>query len=293
MDLKDLLVKIEVSADDTILILDADSAFGNEIDLISKEYMQQEDRTERKSFLEQARALSDNTSEYMLYLLFWLHCALMLKKEYEQLGIPEDIYIDSMKDIAYKIRECKAVKGVCGVFVDWFCCFFNLKTFGLGRLEYEIVCAHEDYTFGGYTLKAGDRAYNCHIPSAGKLTQELVEDSLHKAYQFFKKDLPGTILPVVCHSWLLYPAYLNGVFPKNSNLARFAQNFDVIKADHNSEFHDCWRVFYKMYEDRATGLPAQTTLQRNFIKYMEDGGSFGAGFGVLLYDGKLKKIINL
>ena len=294
MCLKDLLERIDVTSEDIALILDAEAIFGSKIDIIAQEYMQQENRTERKSFLEKAKALSDDISQYMLYLLFWLHCALMLKKDYDQLGISEDVYINSMKDIAYKIRECKAVHGVCGVFVDWFSCFFCLRTFGLGRLEYEIsTYSYDDYSVDGYTLKAGDRVYNCHIPSAGKLTQELVYDSLNKAYQFFKKDLRGNILPVVCNSWLLYPPYAKNVFPPKSNLVRFTQNFDIIKSTSNSHFHDCWRVFYKMYEDRASGLPAETTLQRNFIQYMENGGDFGGGFGVLLYDGESNSIINL
>ena len=39
-------------------------------------------------------------------------------------------------------------------------------------------------------------------------------------------------------------------------------------------------------------LPRDTTLRRNMVRYIENGGGFGFGFGVILYDGEQKKIIN-
>ena len=119
-------------------------------------------------------------------------------------------------------------------------------------------------------------------------------DSLQKAYEFFKKrgKIEGNVMRIFCASWLLYTPYVENIFPEGSNLHKFAEMFDVYLDSEREDFSDCWRIFGKKYEGTTEGLPSDTTLRRNFIKYINEGKSFGNGYGVILYDGEQRKIIN-
>lgn len=246
------------------------------------------------SYTKRVGALGNTPAEaHMLQYLFWLHCVPYGRKLYTLLGIDEAVFIASMNDLNYKARECLKVKGHLGVFTNWFFLFFDMKLFALGRLQYELSrYPYDIYTAGGYTLHKGDPVYYCHIPSSGPLAPELVRDSLRQAYAFFKKDLPGTVLPVITHTWLLYPPYQGVTFPAGSNVAKFAELFDIVSVDTTPEFKNCWSVFDMDYPGSTESLPANTGMQRRFIDYINRGGSFGGAYGVLLYDGEKDTIIN-
>ncbi len=293
MDFKALLEKIGVEEADAAKILTADALIGKEILPIAAAYMQT-DREKCQSFLQKAEALArEGADAYMLQLLFWLHCMPTLYAEYLAMGISEDIFYRSMADFACKIKECKQMKGAVGVFVDWFAPFFEKKMFALGRLQYHHYPLYvETYTHGDFTLKKGDVVYQCHIPSSGKLLVADVMDSLHQAYLFYKKELKGSLLPVCCASWLLFPDYQGRVFAQGSNLAKFAELFEIIDVYPTESFNDFWRIFGVEYAERDKGIPSDTSLRRAFIRYMEEGGGFGAGYGIILYDGEKKEIIN-
>jgi len=231
---------------------------------------------------------------HVLRLIAWLNCVPHLEKIYKEAGLSEELFFESMKDFSYKVRECKNVYGVCGLYVDWFFLFFELKLFPVGRLQYEVdAFEYDEYTCGDLTLKKGDTVYSCHIPSTGKLTQELCMDSFQRAYEFFKPHLKGTVMPMVCHTWLFYKPYLErGVFAEGTNIERFARLFDIIDTNScGSDFEDCGDVFHQEYEGTTEGLPADTSLRRNFIRYIDEGGDFGQGYGVLFYDGEKREVI--
>lgn len=302
-----LLEKIGISSEDIPKILEQNAIYSEKIKPLATEYAKtlghrpflpyaNEEETikayeRRRQYVDDAIAIDpDNT--YMLQLLAWLHLIPYLKERYDELGIDESIFISTMKDISYKVEECKVVNGVCGVFVDFFFLNFDLKLFELGRLQFHVnKFPAQEYTYGDYVIKKGDTVYSCHIPSSGKLTPELCMDSLHRAYEFFKSDLKGTVLPILCQSWLLYEPYVEQVFPEGSNLKKFARMFDVYTCS-GAEFTECWRIFGKRYEGTTEGLPSDTTLRRNFIEYIQKGGTFGNGHGVLLYDGEKREIMN-
>ena len=231
---------------------------------------------------------------YKSRFLGWLVCLPYLKQKFEKHGLCDDIFYESARDFVYKLRECKAVYGTDGFFVDWFFLFFDLKLFAFGRLQYEIATFEsEKYSCGPVELKKGDVVYSCHIPSGGRLSMEMCMESFQRAYDFFRPQLNGSVMPIVCDTWLFYEPYLDCVFPKGSNLEQFIKLFDII---HNTctgdKFNDCWRVFDKMYEGNADNLPQDNTLRRNFVRYIKDGGDFGYGYGILLYDGEKREIIS-
>ncbi len=195
----------------------------------------------------------------------------VIRERYAEKGAGDDIFWDSMIDFRCKINECKKVYGVWGIDpITWYAGFFEAKIFKLGRLEYEV---------------RDEGVYSVHIPSCGALHHEDVLDSYKRAYVFFGgKD--GAILPFLCSSYLLFPAYQKAVFPENGNIHRFAEDFTIIRIDDKQNFRDAWRVFDRPYTGDLTVLPQNTSLQRAFVAYMKENDNFGTGLGLFLFDGE-------
>lgn len=228
-----------------------------------------------------------DTNDYEKYLLFVLNCAVFLKEDYNNLGISSEVYRQSVLDIKYKLFECKKVYDVFGITDPiWFDPMFKLNRFGIGRLQYErMIYNFDDFARFGYKVSKGDRIYRCYIPSSGPLTQESVKESLCAAYDFFKSELKGDVIPVICRSWLLFPD--NAKFlPETSNTMKFAKLFSPIKAIYTDGFLNSWRVFGKDYSGNTSDLPAETSMQKNILSWLNAGGTIGEGIGILLFDGE-------
>lgn len=306
---KEYLIKIGFALKDIDFIMEINQKYSHKIESLVKEYMEgikeapllpyktgEREASEQRAmrYIESVREKLPEIDQYASRLLAWLNCVPYLNESFKKYGISDDVFFESMKDFLYKLKECKNVYGTVGLFVDWFFLFMDLKLFAFGRLQYEVSSfIHDEYLHDELKLKKGDTVYYCHIPSSGKLTTDMCMDSFQKAYEFFKPQLRGNILPIVSHTWLFYKPYIGRVFPEGSNIERFVKLFDVIKSSSTGcRFNDCWRVFNKMYEGKTIGLPSDNTLRQNFIKYIDEGGDFGGGYGVILYNGKSRKIIN-
>ncbi len=303
----DVFEKASILAQDIPYIMEIDKIYGDKVEEIAKSYKKElgnapfepfDAKTLWETFNRSkdiAQTVEDIASEhgYTLQLIFWLYLLPDMEEKYKKCGIDMQIFLDTAADISYKIKECKDVYGVVGVFTSWFFIEQELKLFALGRLQYDIRTYElEDYHLGDYTLTKGDTMYSCHIPSAGPLREEDCIASFKKAYEFFGgAKHKGGILPIHCQSWLLYPPYIEKVYIEGSNVKKFARMFDIIKQiERGNEFSDCWRVFNKMYEGTSKGLPDDNSLRRNMINYIDDYGVFGIGEGIILFDGE--KIIN-
>ncbi len=216
--------------------------------------------------------------KYTIDMLLALYACIRLRKMYTEKGYSDEFFAHNMKDLTYKLIECKKLHNMWGTFVfPWFFGFYKMERFALGRLQYEPKVLDFDYRD---IKKAGDKVINMHIPSCGPLTPEDVQTSLRMAYDFFGPNY-GEKLVFVCISWLLYPptAVLS---PKDSNMRKFYELYDVIKEEENKEDNDLWRVFYTHSKDYAS-LPRETTLQKNFYDYLNQGKHFGNGFGFIVY----------
>lgn len=290
--MRTLLPKIGIEPADHEFILRANEALGSQISGISYAYFTKE--IDRQTALAQvATYVNGDFHKYVLNLLFWLHTIPLMAVEYQKRGIPEHILYESMTDISYKIRECRQMRGATGVDDDWYFLFTDIRLFGLGRLQFEVAeFKHDHYPSEYLSLVKGDRVYSCHIPSSGKLTKEAYMDSFQRAYEFFKPELSGTVIPIVCCSYLLWPAYLQKVFPEHSNIRQFVKEFDLLFSRPYDTFGDCWRIFNRRFEGNSKGLPTDNELRRNFVKYIDEGGDFGYGYGILLYDGEKKEVLN-
>ncbi len=229
------------------------------------------------------RKISEITGvhDYTVELLVFMCMTKHLKAVYSERGIDLQIFKDSVLDLKWKLEECKAVKGICGSFVSpWFCGFFDLTRFALGRLQFEIITTWQDYEKNGVKLERDkSRVINVHIPRTGTpLDKESCDKAYAQAREFFKEQV-GENCPFVCYSWLLYPENKN-ILPPHTNTYRFMSEYDIIGWEVNNG-DDLWRLF-DTEEKNPDRLPADTSMRRCYIKHLKNGGRVGCGFGVKL-----------
>ena len=227
---------------------------------------------------------------FSLDMTFLLYCARTLHCIYKNRGYDDEMFYDTVHDLWCKNNECKEVFGIRGTFVfkRWFRRFFLNTLFSFGRLEIGAVSfPREQFK----EIKQGDRVFDCHIPSGGRLPIEEVYASLKKAYAFFKKEgvLKDDIMIVTCHSWILYPETVK-VFGENTNLRKFAELFEIVFSAEDPENDNFWRIFGVEYKniDKA---PQDSSLRRNLVAYLKNGGNLGDAYGVLRFDGE--KIVGI
>ncbi len=230
--------------------------------------------------------------EYSIRLIFLLYCCDDLKKNYDAAHIDEQFYYDMISDITCKLRERRALDGIIGVSsLEWFHNPFLMKLFALGRFQYVKwkFTSDKPYHVGNITINPGDPVYNIHIPSGGSMTKEKRYDSYKKAFEFFGKK-KGDYIVLACESWLLYEPNRN-IFPEGSNLMGFLNDFDILRSfEYPQVFRDSWRVFNKHFDGDTSILPCNTTLQKNFIKWLDEGNKVGGGYGIIIFDGE--RIVN-
>jgi hypothetical protein len=222
-------------------------------------------------------------NRYALDMVFLLLAARPLSYMYHLNGLSDDLYLDIMRDLRYKLMECKQMHGVWGIFVAWwFPWHYQMRRFALGRLQYEkIEACFDDEQLG---VKKGDIVYNCHIPSSGSMTPESIRDSLRKAYQFFKPELKDGRMVVTCCSWLLYTPLVEQ-YGEHSNIKKFHDLFHIVNIHHSDNNHDFWRLFYRDYSKEALDdVKAETSLQRIVLAHLKNGGTMGEGTGYLVVD---------
>ncbi len=212
-------------------------------------------------------------------MVFLVSCLPRLAELYRERAIPEEIFWNTMGDLRFKLSECCKTRGVWGLFATfWYPGFYRLERFGLGRLQFERYAFPRDDVPG---LLKGQTVYNCHIPSSGPLTPELVDDAFRRAKEFFAEELHGAAMPVYCASWMLYPPQI-ALFPEGSNLRRFAERFTILDSAPDPTNGNLWRVFDRPWEkDKVSELPEDTTLRRALKAFLQSGNTMGAGYGLL------------
>lgn len=252
-------------------------------------YKYMREKKEFSAVLEGLHNSSNNdVSEYTLDLMFLFACTGYLHEDYVRQNVSEDIFVNTMKDLTYKINECMRYKKVFGMFVvKWYEGFLKMKRFAFGRLQFDIWDQHTNIlTVKNFSIDENTFSLNCHIPSSGPLEEKQVIRSFKMAYSYFEDKFDGGILPIFCESWLLYPMYKE-IFRENSpNIDLFVSNFTIYNSNKSDYFNDAWRIFNMNIEGDTSKLPQKTRLQKGFVKYIKSGGTFGWGAGVLLFDGE-------
>ncbi len=224
-------------------------------------------------------------------LILFLYNLSKLDSVYKADGIEEWIFIDTIRGMRRKCFERSSLDSV-DIGIDcpaWVMEFFRLNHFGLGRFQFCLEPFGFDvYSKKGVTVKNGEKIVAVHIPSGAGLTKEVRMDSYKKAYDFYKKRGVFTdgIMRAVCHSWMLYPEYVQKVYSKESNLYGFSTDYDLFYVREDQAFKDGWRIFGAGFNDEFKDLPQNTSLQKSFCNYFNENKKFGVGYGMLLFDGE-------
>lgn len=198
-----------------------------------------------------------------------LSCALRIHKTYEEKGIPENIFADTMKFFTGAIDEHYATYGYYGFDRgNWTSRHISGNEFRIGVLEYEFV--EED----------GEKYIGIHIPSNTPMELSRLRQSYLDARKFLSDYFPEHAkLDMFCNSWLLSPA-LKDILPENSNILNFQKSFIVDHVDYETNAFLVW--VYKKKNLPIEQLPEETTLQRRMKKYLLNGGKIGWANGKLI-----------
>ncbi len=202
--------------------------------------------------------------EYTLKMLPYIALLDSAWEKFRERDIPWEVYLDSFADLLWKTAECMRFHGICGsAAAFWHWRFFELKCFGLGRLQFEV----SEYK--------GAQVLNTHIPSSGRLRHEDCVKSYRRAMGFFGLN------SFVCDSWLLHPVC--GGLDKTSGIRAFASDYELQFITDDPKFLDVWNIFGAAFSGDYSDLPSNTSLQRLWKGYLMAGGVPGRGFG--LYNG--------
>jgi hypothetical protein len=129
-------------------------------------------------------------------------------------------------------------------------------------------------------LKPGDTLLDVHIPAAGKLSQELYQDSYEQAISFFSTCFPEQpIKGYVCFTWLFDPQ-LRTLLGESSNIVQFQQDYHLFPIGGGD---DAFYLFlFKCVKCEPHLLPERTSLQRTIKQFMLAGGRMRTSGGFIL-----------
>lgn len=220
---------------------------------------------EARSHLNQ---LFTDDPNHIKILTCMLLCAVDAYQIYEEKGIEEQIYIDTMKCFTRFISECKENTGVYAFDrAFWTPRQISCVLFRIGELEYEMT-SHQK-----------NRVISVHIPSDSIFTDEKCTHSLNKAYEFFNKFFPEfSNVDYICESWLMMPE-LKLFLKADSNIVKFQNRFDIKEIDYNDKEFLQW--VFNTRNCEIKDLPEKTTLQRKLKSHLLNGGKFGGALGIL------------
>lgn len=239
-------------------------------------------------------AAETGVHHYTLSEVFFLNCGADLQKLYQKVGFTDDMFDGAMLDFYCKLMECREWHGVWGnetCYCTWPDQFFELTRYPLGRFQYEKDSFRDAdcYRFGDVTLRRGDPVAKFHIPSCGPFPRELRYESYRRAYDFFPELRQNGKLPIICHSWLLFPEH-KVFLPETSNIRDFCGDFQILECGFDSVPTVPERVFGSRCNAAFDNLPRDTGLRRAYADWLAAGGDTGYGYGILIFDGE--KIVN-
>ena len=216
----------------------------------------------------------DDPNRYALGLIF--HWAVESMKLWQDRGVPEEIAIDTMKDITIWSTRCFDRTGKVGLIEwRWFIIHITVKLFRLGRLQFEPIENREDIIFpDGTFVPKGKSVLSVHIPRGDGFNPDSIRESFEAANPFFEKYFGTTYDTYVCTSWMLAPQLEDMISPASS-LADFRRWFTIF-GEHTGYSQAEEYVFLEKLEDKSK-YPEDTSLQRNFKKFLLAGGEMGMG----------------
>lgn len=212
-------------------------------------------------------------------LLYTLYLLEGVKEKYDEKGIPEEIFLDTMHDIVRWSEVWFEINGKLGLdLMGWICDHLSLKLFKLGRLQFDFGKFEKDYPL--HNIKQGENFIGVHIPAEGPMLPEDCDESFEKAKSFFEKFYPEyTFSYFTCFSWLLDET-LDKYNKPNSNIEKFRKRFTLIDG------HETYVLLkYVLRHDAEPNNIQKFTPQSSFSKNIKqaviDGEKFYTRLGYI------------
>ncbi len=157
-------------------------------------------------------------------LIYYLFFCEALSKKYEELGMPENILLDTLGDLVVWTKTWTCVKGTLHLEqLNWLSRHLTGKLFKIGRLQF--CLGNSEHNVPEFNISEGDRIIEMHIQAEGKLDIEECRKSIEMAKEFFREYFPlHTYEYFTCHSWLI-DADLKDYLPEGSNILKFGDMF--------------------------------------------------------------------
>lgn len=212
----------------------------------------------------------------MIVLAVILRLAFDVKAKYDQAGIDEKIYYDTMSDIKIWCEKIgnKGIKEY-----GWLKNHVKFELFRLGRLQFQLYeCKNNALLYNKLPFRYGDNLIYVHIPEGEKLNINKCIESFAMAKEFFSKFFPEYKHEYYfCESWLLFEG--NRDFMKeDSNIVKFMSLFEIcysVKIDGQA----IERIYGKR-KLRKKNYSENTDLQRRAKTYIMNGNKLGTGIAV-------------
>lgn len=249
-------------------------------------FKEHNEKNEHEGIIAKLDEVAEETgiNKFALHMLYAIALSKHTRLLYKQKGIADEIFLDTMYDLKAKLMECHQLHDVWGTAVFWWeIDLFNLNLIALGRLQFEVNEFAEEYQGEKYSLKPGDKVLNMHIPSGKPLNCEECKESFIRATTFYREYFVDRPVAFMCNSWLLYPAHRE-FLPKNSNILKFMDFFDIISSKERKDQGYLWRIFYKDWKNEPKDLPRNSSLQRAYADWIMAGNYAGEGLGVFFME---------
>lgn len=271
MDICELLKKLELSDEvaNGVLSYLTDSYTGEYDDILAE-------LTEIPNIItgfEKLKAALGEDEHQRKALALELKTALITYEKYMKMGIPEEIFVHTLKVFTRYTRMYKEKHGVWGFDRAYLVPrHLSMRLFRLGTLEYE------------YKEIIGEDAIVIHIPPDASLDSDTLDESFRLVKEFTKRFYPAYAnRRIIAHTWLTSPV-LEELLPEDSNILTFKHKFDII-AHKSGEGYISSFVFdrfgFNPDTDDINSLPERTSLQRNIKALYKRGGRVGYGIGIL------------
>ena len=210
------------------------------------------------------------------------------RAQYRKRGIPDTVYIASLRDIVLWVRDAEWADGVAGLCnAPWIAHTLFLELFWIGRLQFEF--SKTDYRQARLPKNVrktapfpdGAPVLNVHIPASGPLRLPDAIASFAAAQDFFCSYFPEyAFAGFVCDSWLLDERNRSFMRP-DSNILQFFSAFDLVVQTRRKNRELLRRLWGKRRAGKRTlaALEEKTSLQRAAKAYLLSGGKSYNGYG--------------